>query len=150
MSVRAISLAAFLLVSVLAPGCRERVCTLIGCANGFEIHLTRSAPLAAGSYGFQFVIDGRAVSCSLTLPTTSQVQACAEGSGVTVAAGPGAALGDVHIDGTPESVLATVTHGAETIASGSFKPLYRESRPNGPECPPVCKNAEASLRFVGG
>ena len=148
---RSIVLCIMSLASAVVPGCSsDRACTQIGCADAFVIRLTSAEPPTAGRYEFRLVIDGRAVTCSVTLPAASETNACAEGTGVALSVGAANSLGSLRIEGSPTRVDARVTQGDKTVASRAFVPSYRESRPNGADCPPVCRSADDSLELVGG
>lgn len=45
------------------------------------------------------------------------------------------------VDGTPEAVAIKVEHDGAVLVNEDFSPSYKESRPNGKGCGPVCKQA---------
>ena len=49
---------------------------------------------------------------------------------------------DIGIQGTPSFVHVQQAVGGTTILDRSVTPAYKENRPNGPECDPLCKQAQ--------
>jgi hypothetical protein len=50
---------------------------------------------------------------------------------------------------TPEEVTLTVT-GDEQARSVTLDPTYEDFRPNGPDCPPICRQARAEVDLTSG
>lgn len=136
-------LVALVLVMAPAVGCQERACTEIGCQDG----LTFVLPASSEWIGSQVEI------CVGDLCGTVESLS----SGDQQASDPLA--GAVRLDGnrlvwvgSPERldyeapVELTVT-GPFGGTGTRFDPDWTESRPNGPDCPPVCRAAEVD---VGG
>ena len=94
-------------------------CTLIGCASG--LHVTLAAPPPGP------------VRIEVTDAATGSTRAidCAAGGQCT-----GALLQDFF----PTRVTVRVTTASGT-STQSFTPRYTLSRPNGDDCPPVCRQA---------
>jgi hypothetical protein len=56
-------------------------------------------------------------------------------------------FGMIVVGAGPASVALTISRGGETIAQGSWTPDYQISRPNGPLCEPVCRQATVALQL---
>lgn len=117
---------AFLAVIMTAAvaGCVDSappVCTLIGCDSGVRIELAQSLPEGATVRLEPDGPGGVAVSfhCTAASPCESPLFAR---------------------DFTPESLTVRIQGGGIDY-SESFTPTYTISRPNGPNCPPECRNA---------
>jgi hypothetical protein len=112
-------------------------------------------------------------ACDGTSDTACTEIGCGDGLYVVVQATPGAELeieavetgGEtrtescvVGLDGscevgfngfTPEEVTLTVT-GGEQALSVTLQPTYEDFQPNGPDCPPVCRQARAEVDLTSG
>lgn len=117
---------AFLTVAVTAAlaGCVDSiapVCTQIGCESGVRIELAEPLPEGATVTLASDRPGGVAVSfqCTAASPCESPLFAR---------------------DFTPESLTVRIQGGGIDY-SESFIPTYTASRPNGPNCPPECRNA---------
>ena len=116
----------------LLPGCQtpppapERACTLIGCSDGITV-VVENAP--APPYTVEVVLpDG-----------TSRTSRCE--------AAPGCDAG-LFVEGvTAEEVTVRVTAGAGS-SSQVVRPSYETAQPNGPGCPPICKQARVQVRYA--
>ncbi len=101
-----------------------RVCTLVGCLDGLTV---RFSPLSTVPYKLTVTVAGdpptRVVDCS----NLANCQGYPFFPGVSAA-------------------LVTIT---VTTAGGSHSyvvaPQYQTTRPNGPDCPPECKQATVTL-----
>ena len=147
---RRLVVALLLMAQAFVTGCTDgRACTLIGCLDSFSIRPTDPASLAPGAYEFQLVIDGRSITCSTGVPVTDAVDACENrGTGpLTVVLTPPDRIQDITVSGSPSTVAITIVRDGQVVVSKIFKPSYRESQPNGPDCPPICRNAEAVLEL---
>ncbi len=159
---RSILLMTGMLTAAIQPACAEAqpqttdiACTQIGCVDGLNIAVGPAHHWAAGAYDFTFVMPGRTVNCTGTLPLkpcgTSSI-AC-DGPGVMIGES-GCALpanthgfADIRIDGAPKTVSVTLKHNGTTIARQDIAPTYVTSRPNGPQCEPVCHAARDTLNL---
>jgi hypothetical protein len=127
-------------------------CTQIGCDDGLTIAFSLDEP---GTYAFEIVADGEAITCSVTLP----LPPCGSGGASNCSASdvfigesgcaldPSAqSLEDLVFSGTnPASVEITVLRDGVEIAHRGFTPKYETVTPNGPECEPTCHLAEMAL-----
>lgn len=117
-----ISAPLFLAVGFL--GCGEQECTLIGCSDSLYIRVRTADSMVVGTFTGTITADG-----------TSQQFAC-----------PSARCdGNAFVfSDTPNHVRVEVSTPS---ASGSVEidPIYEESRPNGPNCSPVCKSGQLEV-----
>lgn len=131
-----------------------RGCTEIGCVDGLRVTLEPSARWPAGSYRFDLVIDGTATSCtgSLPLPSCDTPGLSCSGAGVQIGesgcALPPAEHGysELMFASAPREVRVTISRDGQVVGERELEPVYQTSRPNGPECPPVCNSAGESWR----
>jgi hypothetical protein len=134
---------------------RGEACTRIGCLSGLNIELkTTSNRWKPGSYRFDMKLDGHDVQCQGRLPLKSCDQhsiQCSESDAVTIAES-GCALppsaqgwGPIHIEGEYKKVDIKIMRDGTVIGHLSESPAYKTSRPNGPRCEPVCRQAELNV-----
>ena len=130
-----------------------KMCTMIGCINGVHLNLAKPTPWTAGNYTFALELDGAAVTCTGALP----LPACDKGNalrcdveGKVQIGESGCALppeqhgfSDIQILGEPARVKLTIKHEDQQLHSGELTPTYVTSRPNGPDCEPVCTQAKS-------
>jgi hypothetical protein len=125
------------LVLALLSGCRPapspdptpapslQICTKIGCSDGLNV-LVENAP--ATPYTVEAVLpDG-----------TSRTAQCE--------AAPGCEGGVFLADITAAEVTVRITAGGGT-SSQVVRPEYVETQPNGPNCPPTCRQARVQVRY---
>ncbi|MGQ0562096.1 MAG: hypothetical protein ACT443_09505 [Gemmatimonadota bacterium] len=99
----------------------ERACTLIGCENGLFVVLSgvQQQDVTVS------VSSGGQVIHSFTCRAGQECRGFA-------------------MNQTPDQVTVRVTRNGEAT-SRDFTPAYRLNRPNGPDCPPVCKQATITI-----
>ena len=113
-------------LSTLATGCSGSttplVCTDIGCFNGLTVRLAEPLP------------DGTVVSLRL------------QGAPWTVTCGEIVDCSEVlYFEGLHAEYLGVRVVTPTGEVEFDFRPDYRLSRPNGPDCPPECFHAEITL-----
>lgn len=112
-------------------GIGDHACTEIGCSDGINVHL---AALPAGAYTVEILTSGVGDGVSYSY-------SCAGGTGCRQ---------DIFF---PELVLdriiVRVTTSAGTRLTEIANPQYISSRPNGPDCPPVCRQATVTAELPG-
>lgn len=123
-------LLALLFTAAVSPACSrstpppQRACTLIGCESGLTVVLD-DAP--AEPYRVEVSAPGetepRVVECSSASPCGGRV---------------------FLRDFTPESATVRVVAGGDTVAR-EVRPTYETLQPNGPGCPPTCRQAEVRV-----
>lgn len=123
-------------------------CTEVGCALPFEIALHGGG--APGAYEFAIQADAQSTTCTVTVPfTCDQPLRCMpeapsfylEMSGCTLPPNQQAITGIGFFDVAPDNIAVTVRRDGAPVAQASYAPVYELSRPNGPECEPVCRTA---------
>lgn len=135
-----------------APGQR---CTQIGCVDGLRVEMRPASGWAPGSYAFAVDLDGVKVTCTGALP----LRACEAGPSLTcdvadkvVIGESGCALpkeqhafSDLWVQSGPQKVEIVISRDGQELKREALTPAYTESRPNGPDCGPVCRSASATL-----
>jgi hypothetical protein len=113
------------LVAVVAAGCNvagPSACTLIGC-TGLVVEVT-GAP------------GQTPVTVVVTAPDgATRSSTCTSATGTCPVSFP---------DFTPASLTIRVSTGTQTTEV-TRQPTYEVSRPNGPACPPECRNARVTV-----
>lgn len=107
-------------------------CTLLGCAeDGLVIELTSPSGIPAGSYRITAASTDGTIGlkqCDFVLPSNGTDPDCRVGeSGVS------------WPDFEPTALTVILARNGEPAHSGEHTVTYTESRPNGPECGPVCR-----------
>lgn len=123
---------AFLLPALAAlalAGCapREVQCTLIGCVDGLSVSFTGAQPAS-------YTLEARAAGHEPVIVDCSSDQA-------TFQCRPD---GTFLADFTPEEVTLHITWDGGEVER-TVRPVYTESRPNGPDCPPVCRSGQVTI-----
>ena len=121
---------------------------MIGCADSLEVKFT-GATAKPGRYQIEVVADGAPSTCQTNLPQACGAPVfCFGGEAkwrLVMGCAPG--QGQQSIDGftfdtsAPASLDFIVRRDDVVVGGGSAQPVYKESRPNGPECDPVCRQA---------
>jgi hypothetical protein len=141
-----------------SPGPQDpggKVCTQMGCIDGAHLNLAKVTPWTAGNYSFAVELDGTLVTCTGALP----LPACEQGAalrcdveGKVQIGESGCALppeqhgfSDIQISGDPAKIKLTILREDQPLYSGELTPTYVTSRPNGPDCEPVCRGAQAEV-----
>jgi hypothetical protein len=110
-------------------GSAGRVCTEIGCFDGLTVQLQGSIPAA-------FSVEATAPGGETT------VVVCPEGG-----AGVVCGVDQLVFEGfTREEVTITISWDGGSLTE-TFRPAYETFRPNGPDCPPECRQAEITMRL---
>jgi hypothetical protein len=107
----------------------QQACTRIGCEDGWSVELAGATALPA-TYTIRVIVDGTVVAsreCSAAQPCGDRV----------FLAGVTAAQADLEIIGGAAPLRWTVT------------PEYSTLQPNGPGCPPTCRQARVAVRMGG-
>ncbi len=102
-----------------------QICTKIGCSDGLTM-VVENAP--AAPYTVEVALpDG-----------TSRTERCEAASGCDAG---------LFFEGvTAEEVTVRITGTAGT-SSQAIRPEYAETQPNGPGCPPTCRQARVQVRY---
>jgi len=122
---------------------------LIGCGWPLEVAF-RGATSVPGVYRFEVTADGAPSTCQIALPfgcdTRPTCDAIDPGWRLTLS---GCALGPDRetIDGLtfpvtgPNTLDIIVRRDGVEVGTAHAEPVYTTSRPNGPDCEPVCRSA---------
>ncbi len=148
-------------------------CTEIGCANGVGLSiLPAGGSWPAGAYQLDLGLDDLAGTCDFSVPedlpaggsATSftciegvtimlqQVFVCrsiSEGGAVSQSCEPVADQYELTLSafGEPTTLTLVLSRDAEELLSENRALTYTESRPNGPDCEPLCRQAQLELTF---
>lgn len=126
---------AFLLLSVTtlsllggcaAPAPPQQMCTMMGCEDGLGV-VVEGTPVGA------YRIEARAAGGETQVRECASPQAC----GLVFFAGF-----------LPEEVTVEVIAGGER-SSRTARPLVESVQPNGPDCPPTCRQARVTVPWPG-
>lgn len=145
---------ASLLVGLLAlcvGGCGARsknpACTEMACQSGIRIGLRPASGVwPKGAYRFQVVADDASTNCTSTMPLakTSEKPSCS--SELAVLEESGALLpeseqkfGGIQVLRPAEKITVRVFRDGHELVMATYAPNYRSVEPNGPGCPPTCK-----------
>lgn len=112
-------------LAVLLAGCpptSPRACTLIGCTDGLGVEVS-GAP--AGPYRIELEVPGEAQRRVFRCDTPG---ACAP----------------AFFEVTPEVATVHLVTAAGT-RSQQVRPAYNVTQPNGPDCPPRCRQARVTV-----
>lgn len=138
-----------------APPPGDQGCTTIGCSDGFHLRIAAPNGWKPGAYVFTVVSDGAEQVCEGGLP----LQPC--GTPSIVCKGQGAApqitesgcalpanahgFGDIVLPAGPAKISLKITRGGAVLVEQELAPTYVTTRPNGPSCEPICRQASAAV-----
>ena len=159
-SVNVVAVIAVVLLSEAAP-VRERVstkiCTKMDCADQVTINVRASDGQPPRDLAVELNIDGKVVSCPAPAGDPAETRTCAENVTLTYqeirrcrgadCQGTGAFEHALVITGAPRRVRLEIEQGAKVLARKVVAPSYGRVRPNGPGCPPVCRQAIRTWRY---
>lgn len=149
---------ATLALCTTACGSRQKnpACTEMACQNGMRIGLRPASGVwPKGTYRFQVLADDASTSCTSTmpLPKHSDKPACSsdfallEESGALLGAGE-QKFGGIQVLRAAEKITVRVFRDGKELVMGTYAPSYRSVEPNGPGCPPTCKQGVDSEMVV--
>jgi hypothetical protein len=122
-------------------------CTLAGCLGGLGVKFEKSTPWQSGSYRVRLWEDGQETAdCNAIVPEPSAGREIrhdcpADTLDFIGDAGSTPAIWGVHVATTAELVEIEIADGEQRLARAEYSPVWREYRPNGPRCGPVCITA---------
>jgi hypothetical protein len=138
-------------------------CTWIGCGDGAVLQITDGqVAIPAAGADLRLNIDGEEVHCTVPddvggniiacqpnvliqfTPIVNIIETTTDAEMMLVSQPTGFYRLRVDITGTPKRIEVTIVPAGGTAKSAVFSPAYHTSRPNGPDCPPVCRNSEDS------
>jgi hypothetical protein len=106
----------------------QQACTRIGCEDGWSVELADAAAALPATYTIRVIVDGAVVAATQCTPERQ----CGER---VFMAGVTAEQAELEIIGGPVPLRWTVT------------PEYNTLQPNGPGCPPTCRQARVQVRM---
>ena len=130
------STAALLAVVIPLAGCLEvpRACTEIGCTDGVSIELQDAAGQPLEGLSGTLTFDGQALAFD-----------CGDDTGGGNDPGVTCLGGSIWLDlATPDTIDYAIDYEGATH-TGQVSLDYEELQPNGPDCPPVCEQASATI-----
>lgn len=149
---RSAAFLAFAALSLVACGSRQKnaACTEMACQSGMRIGLRpASGAWPKGMYRFQVLADDASTNCESSMPlaTSSSKPACAsdyvllEESGALLPENDQKFAG-IQVLRAAEKITVRVSRDGHELVRGTYAPSYRSVEPNGPGCPPTCKQGE--------
>lgn len=131
-----------------------RFCTQIGCIPPLTVRLAKVGGWSPGRYRVVTKLDDRAVECAVEFPVARDARPFCDAESVmlgvlTYMVPPeGQSLYAVTVLGpAPESVSIEVFMDGQSVATGSWRPTYGSSYPNG-GCGPRCDHAPDEILAV--
>lgn len=132
-----------------------KMCTQIGCIDGYRLELKKPTPWTPGVYTFSAELDGKVVECKGSLP----LQACDAGPSLSCTEDGKLQIGesgcalppdqqgfsDIMIFGKPQRVKLTIAQDDKPLHSADLTPNYITSQPNGEGCEPTCNSAAGEI-----
>lgn len=117
-----------------APEDAAVACTKMDCSD--ELTITMPAPRAVrgkAAVVYELVLDGKKVTC--------RTRGCDSGAPVSLTGAEGGKEPVIAIAGAPASVRLRVRGKGAAAGEKTYAPVYKDVRPNGPGCDPVCRQA---------
>jgi hypothetical protein len=150
--------AALLVLALMSGGCLlDQSCTDIGCRDQATINVRESDDSYA-ALTMEVEVTGRRVRCTSELNngtcdasdvrvTVEQLVDCVEkrnSDSISEMCTPnGKFRHAVSVEGAPSRVSVTLSRADGSSHRREFELSYEQNRPNGPDCEPVCKHANA-------
>jgi len=148
-----------------AAGCETKVCTEIGCVNQLSVTVTRAdGSFPSGVHQVDVTADGVTRSCTFTFAGSVVSTACPSGLFLSVNQAttctemrtptavslrcdpiPRQFVEVLSMSGMPRDVRVVQSMDGVALLDQSIAPTYKQSRPNGPGCEPLCEQASATL-----
>lgn len=134
-----------------------KICTKMGCVGALTVAVDGGAKLAKGKYVVDVEADGKKGKCSFVAPgfcgdaapkCEGDVKIDLATAGCEKSSEKGApppAWTDVRLPASPATATIVVTRDGKKVGEAKLTPEYKENRPNGPDCDPVCKVAEGRI-----
>jgi hypothetical protein len=115
-----------LLVALAA--CGDKVCTAAGCYTGLTVHL---ASKPTQPYRVEVSTDGGPTPYTVYVYDCPNPQACTQDPTFPAF--------------IPERLSVRITVGAASRLDESVRPNWATAQPNGPTCPPTCRQATITV-----
>jgi hypothetical protein len=143
------------------PKPEPKACTKIGCSSSLDVTFNPGkVGFAKGTYTIEAEADGKKGQCETKLPLPACLKEgvkaglntrCSGDLPLTLEQPPCAekdappTLGVLKIGDAPKGVKVKVINNKKPYGEQTISPKYKESRPNGPECDPVCKQGTEEM-----
>jgi hypothetical protein len=124
----------------VASGC-DTGCTEEGCHDGVEIWFASSLD-ASLEFSVSVQADTEQIQCDFA--KGKALDSCAS-KGVWVQSSGSQVDGFLLKGYHPQQVTFAFSASGNVLVSATVSPSYVTQQPNGPECPPTCKNAKVNL-----
>jgi hypothetical protein len=118
-------------------------CTQIACEDQLVVEVRRDDGRAPG-LAVTVAHDGKSVSCPA--PTPPDARHCGDEVTSTIVGGDRAQQ-LLEIRGAPRAVDIELRDGNRLVGRKKFSPQYQQRQPNGPGCPPLCRQATEAWRL---
>jgi hypothetical protein len=125
--------------SILGGTPTPRACTEIGCSSALTVNLNGNVP---GEYTMQVLANTGEMVVVFCRNGQYVDQGTPQPGDVLPECGPASVT---LTNFAPDEVKVAVIWGANGAVSGSFRPAYTVTEPNGPGCPPTCRTGAVSL-----
>ncbi len=132
-------------LALVSSGCGIGLaCTEIGCDPNTSVTIRpASGEFEPGVYTVLIETDTTSSSCTFQIVDvcSEEESRCLSESDCTmvfVADEAGTESGNLFVDGAPAEFTVTATLAEAEVGKRTFTPDYQETRPNGPDCDPVC------------
>lgn len=134
-----------------------KVCTRAGCTGALTVAVEGGDKLAKGKYLIEVEADGKKGSCTFAAPgfcgdkapkCGGDVEISVITAGCDKASEKGAApavISELKLPSSPKAATITVSRDGKKVGELKSAPQYKEVRPNGPDCDPVCKLGDDKL-----
>ena len=143
-------------VAACAHPQKNPVCTQLACQSGLRVGFRPASGVwPKGKYRFQVIADDSSTMCEsdLPLPKAATKPSCPvdyallEESGALLPARE-QAYGGIQILRAAAKITIRVSRDGRELVQGTWSPAYRQVEPNGPGCPPTCKQGEDAEMVV--
>lgn len=134
------------MASVFVPSCTTKACTEVGCGTSLQVQFSGATDVP-GRYRVELVADNVATSCEVSLDPNDRPVCSGANVLWHILAYPDKGDGVVRIQGfelwsgTPAEIDFVVYRDDKIVGGETFRPTYTESRPNGEDCEPVCRQS---------
>ncbi len=131
-----------------------KMCTRMGCMSLLNVEVVGGDKLPKGKYVVNVEADGKKGKCTFTAPDfcndkapkcDGDVEIDIKRTGCQPTGAP--QITALNIPSTPAAATITVTRDGKKVGEARLSPQYKEVRPNGPDCDPVCKSAAEKIEI---
>jgi hypothetical protein len=130
-------------VAAASSAPKAKVCTEFACEDRFTIKL-KQPPFDAKEWAVELEVDGKKSTCTFEWSAASKSANCSAGVTMSFHAPPieDGVTAVVQLSGAPARIgFAVLHHGKPVEPARTYTPTYELVQPNGPDCPPSCRQA---------